>query len=821
VDIHTGTAGNDTFIADDTQTLKVTSAADVLNGGAGTDSLTIFGTPNAIPQISNIENVEVDSMAAAGTANFATVTGIQTMTIDRAVGAATVGVNNGVAVTLSNNAAATGAQTVNFGATDTSASLTLNNINTSTNVAVTLGGTNVSTVNIATTGAASSIGNLSLPTTMKTVNVSGDQNLTILDALDADLTTLNAASLTGKLTVTSGAVTDAGAVAGVDGNDLSITGGSGNDSINVSAADEADEVAVDAGAGNDTVTINTTAYTAATPTSAGDNIKGGAGADILAVAGNIHASNMSAVITGFETIRFTTSAAATDMSVNRLGITDFHLSGANTDVVLSGLTATTTVKITDANADLTASLATLGTADTLTVTLESTSGTGTALIANSHDVVNIVSTKAAADAATVVNELETTSATSAATLNISGDTELTIVSAALQADAAVNAAAMSGKLTSTFITNVRTYTGGTGNDVLSIVAGGLKQGNTFAGGTGTDTLNVKAAASQDMGIVGLTGFETLNLTTAGANVGDFRNVTGLTTVNVTGSAAVDDLTLNRLSADTTLSFGASIDQVVTTLNTGTSQKVAFSAAATVTNITLDSGTTSLTVTSDDGNATADEAMGVFTDIDGTSLASITVLGKDRTNLGTLEATTTSVDASGATGGLTVTASATATSIIGSQAADAITGGSGNDTITGGAGNDTIVGGAGVDSITGGAGNDTITLGAGSDVLVFTSHGAANADTITDYSVAEDSIHLSLAAFAGLGVAGVALSGTAFLAGAGANAGTDAAHRIVYNTTNGELWFDSDGNAAGGAAAVLIGTFTGNPALVAAEFTIIT
>ncbi|MDU7589082.1 MAG: hypothetical protein E7K47_17140, partial [Acidovorax sp.] len=124
IDNFTGTSGNDTFIADDTQTTKVTSAGDVLNGGAGTDSLTIYGTPNAIPQISNIENVEIDSMADTGSANFSTITGIQTMTIDRAAGAATVSVNDGVAVTLSNNALATKVQTVNFGATDTSASLT-------------------------------------------------------------------------------------------------------------------------------------------------------------------------------------------------------------------------------------------------------------------------------------------------------------------------------------------------------------------------------------------------------------------------------------------------------------------------------------------------------------------------------------------------------------------------------------------------------------------------------------------------------------------------------------------------------------------------
>lgn len=735
VDNFTGGAGNDTFVADDTQTAKVTSAADMLDGGAGIDSLTIYGTPNGIPLISNIEIVEVDSMANTGAANFSTISGIQTVIIDRAVGAATVSVNNGVAVTLSNNAISA-TQTVNFGSTDTTASLTLNKISTLTGVDVALTGAAVSTVNIATTGAASSIGNLNLATTMKTVNVSGNQDLTVVDALDGDLDVLNASSLTGKLNVTSAnnAATQDDAVSGVDVTDLAITGGSGDDSINVAANVADNEISVDAGAGNDTVTIKAgTAYTAATSTNAGDSIKGGAGTDILAVAGNINASDMSAAITGFETIKFTAAATGTSMSVNKLGITDFQLSGTGTDVVLSGLTAATTVKISDDGSDLTASLAALGTADTLTVTLESTSASGSILIANSHDVVNIVSTKASTDAATVVNELEnTTSATSAATLNISGDTELTIQSAALKADASVNAASMSGKLTSTFSTAVQSYTGGTGVDTLSLVAGGLKQGNIFDGGAGADSLTVAATSAQNMGIIGLSGFETVNLASSGAGtdtvIGDFRNVTNLTTLKIVGGDVTDNFTLNRLSADTVVSFGGTVANVVTTLNSGTSQQVAFHAAGTVGSLALDAATTSLTVTSDDGDATTAEAMGVVT-VSGNSLASITVLGNDDLNLNTLANTVTAVDASASKGNLTVTASdAVNTSIIGSQVADNITGGAKDDTITGGKGDDVLSGAGGHDTfvfadtgLNNGADTLTFTAGAGAsgDILNFT------------------------------------------------------------------------------------------------------
>jgi hypothetical protein len=163
--------------------------------------------------------------------------------------------------------------------------------------------------------------------------------------------------------------------------------------------------------------------------------------------------------------------------------------------------------------------------------------------------------------------------------------------------------------------------------------------------------------------------------------------------------------------------------VTTTINTGTSQKVAFSGNFAVAALTLDSGTTSLTVTSDDGNATANEAGGSFTGgFSGTSLTTVNVLGNDKVNLGTLTTTVTKVDASAAKGALTVTASATATTVVGSQEADNITGGASADIITGGKGYDSLDGGAGADNYvfeaTGAAnGQDTVAIAAG-DVLNF-------------------------------------------------------------------------------------------------------
>ena len=685
-----------------------------------------------------IENVVLDNSADGSTISLVNATGLTSVTVQNAIGATDTTVASGVAVTLKANADATKAQVVDFGATATSASIVLNGVTTNTTVDVEAQGAKVTTLNIATTGAASTVGNLNVDAKMATVVITGDQNLTITDAVEEAVEVINASAFTGKLNVTTAnqATTPDALVGTVDVTDITVTGGSGNDTINIAANAADNEVSVSAGTGDDKVVIKTAvAYSAATATNAGDLIAGGEGADTLSIDGDVSAADLSAVITGFEVLEFTADATGTDMSVNKLGITQFTM-GDTIDVTLTGLAAASTATLSGAGtgadaSTLTAAIGTDTTTDVLSVILESTGGTTASVLAlTNYDTLNLSSTKATADAATVTNTLGSITSVTTSALNISGTQDLTITTAALKAAAVVTSTA-TGAVTSTFSTSVKTYTGGTGVDTLNLVAGDLKQGNTFAGGAGADKLSVTAAANQDLGIIGLTGFETVTLTSdtavaANTTVGDFRNVTDLSTLNiVSGNAGDDSFTLNRLSADTTLTFGSNLADVVTTINTGTTQKVAFTGNYTVASLTLDSGTTSLTVTSDDGDATASEAGGVFSALSGTSLTSITVLGNDETDLGTLSTTVTSVNASAAKGTLTVTASATATTIVGSQDADTITGGAGNDTITGGKGIDTIDGGAGTDKIIfadTGANN-------GADLLTFTAGAGASADVM--------------------------------------------------------------------------------------------
>lgn len=139
----------------------------------------------------------------------------------------------------------------------------------------------------------------------------------------------------------------------------------------------------------------------------------------------------------------------------------------------------------------------------------------------------------------------------------------------------------------------------------------------------------------------------------------------------------------------------------------------------------------------------------------------------------------------------------------------------NNVLIGGSGNNVLNGGAGADKLDGGAGKDTLIGGAGADIFVFdTSIGGVNVDTITDFSVIDDTIKLANAVFTHLNV-GV-LNAVNFVANSSGLA-MDANDYIVYNPTTGALFYDADGNASGSAAQIaLVGTSI-HPALTYADF----
>jgi Ca2+-binding RTX toxin-like protein len=155
------------------------------------------------------------------------------------------------------------------------------------------------------------------------------------------------------------------------------------------------------------------------------------------------------------------------------------------------------------------------------------------------------------------------------------------------------------------------------------------------------------------------------------------------------------------------------------------------------------------------------------------------------------------------GGLAVDPTDLGDIISGGNGNDDIRGNGGDDYLNGDDGDDTIIGGLGTDFIKGGSGNDYLRGGLDLDYFVFDTalNATTNMDTIQAFVVGTDLIGLSQAIFAGIGAV---LDASEIQFGTAAN---DAAQRIIYNSTTGQLFYDSNGNVNGSADQVLFATLT--------------
>jgi Ca2+-binding RTX toxin-like protein len=185
------------------------------------------------------------------------------------------------------------------------------------------------------------------------------------------------------------------------------------------------------------------------------------------------------------------------------------------------------------------------------------------------------------------------------------------------------------------------------------------------------------------------------------------------------------------------------------------------------------------------------------------------------------------------------------SIFGGEGADNVSGGigndllsgeSGNDTLSGDEGDDTIYGGAGNDVLTGGVGNDTLVTSAGNDVLtggagndVFSFQSPAGhvgydaavigTSTITDFASGSDTISISSCLIGGFGYYGV-LQAADFASvsnEAEFNTAASSDAKIIYNSSNGSLFFNANGATAGLGNGSQFATVQGAPALSINDF----
>ncbi|NEQ36033.1 MAG: trypsin-like serine protease [Okeania sp. SIO3I5] len=180
---------------------------------------------------------------------------------------------------------------------------------------------------------------------------------------------------------------------------------------------------------------------------------------------------------------------------------------------------------------------------------------------------------------------------------------------------------------------------------------------------------------------------------------------------------------------------------------------------------------------------------------------------------------------GGTGNDTINGARGNDRLVGRDGDDLLIGRRGKDILLGGAGDDVLEGGIGRDRLNGGAGNDTLSGGGGIDRFIFNTNEQFQSedvgiDEITDFSqTQEDILLLDLGTFTAID----SDSGTGFsiadefatVANDGQAATSDAV--IVYNSNNGNLFYNPNGNAAGFGSGGQFATLTNTVSLEAEDF----
>ncbi len=122
----------------------------------------------------------------------------------------------------------------------------------------------------------------------------------------------------------------------------------------------------------------------------------------------------------------------------------------------------------------------------------------------------------------------------------------------------------------------------------------------------------------------------------------------------------------------------------------------------------------------------------------------------------------------------------------SDANNSLYGLGGNDTLLGSGGSDILDGGTGNDYLLSFGGSDKLTGGTGADNFGFFD-SSDGIDTITDFSVADDTITVYPSGFNGGLTAGAVITPAQFVLG---TAAIDKSDRFIYNQKTGGLFFDS-------------------------------
>lgn len=530
-----GTGGNDTLNGYINTTAASTSttltAADVINGGAGTDSLvlTVEGAAAAALPASSITSVENfffrDVAALASTYNFGSINGEAQVWADTATNAVTFAdLGAGTTVGFKGNNVLTNLGNVSFNmATATDAVSIAIDGGVKNVVAPTITATagTATAATISSTGAANTVGAVKLSggtNTVTSLTVNAATNLTAaLTATDFAGTAKLVVTGAGKVNLDAGFDGDTiDASANTGGLTISTTTGVTKSVIGSAAADSVTLIGtltsagkIDLGAGNDMLLTGLGAAIVGT-----NVIDGGAGTDSIS-ASLINAAN-AAAIKNFENLDLSAhTATALDVElVTGSAITGLTLAGGVGGATLTNVAAGVGLSVAGANTGVTTigvKGAAAGTADTFAVTF---AGAAAAPLAASIKAGTVV-----------LNGVETVSVASAGAANTWNSIALT-----------------DDKL------KVVTITGDKNLDLTFVGANGTNTGVGLGGGV--NTIDGSAATGK------------LNINTTDVTADDKASV-GLT---VKGGSAADTITLAQKA---TVDAGAGNDTIVSAATGGT------------------------------------------------------------------------------------------------------------------------------------------------------------------------------------------------------------------------------------------------------------
>lgn len=538
-DNFTGGAGTNLFFGDETNGTVTVSAADTITGGGGssTNTFKVYGWKGGMPSMTGIQTVFIgnNNQGTAGTNfTFGSSTGITTLVIDNTGGNANYQytVPGATTITYQNDAGGKGAG-FNVGSSDTSVTVALNGVVTSTKGVVNLYGAALAAATLNVTGASKiNLENTSQPSgswantasvtagVLKTLTVTGTGNITLnatdgtagatgSDQASTILTTIDASGNSGTQTILApSALTN-------------LKGGSAGGTYDISLATATNVTMTFLSSGTNTVILNDTDVQATK--SQGLTNVGTIGAELTGSAGTSFAINLTKIASSTSTLSVVGSLVDGSLNTGSVG-------GAGVTITFNAGTDTLNLGTSDWSKGSSLVLVAngTGTSDVLNLNVNSATanaalgtagGPNNALTVTGFETVNLGVNAGAGGSENLFSSLSASPS--------GGGTE--------QVNVTLNNSA------GTYTLGGAVTLGGIGSKMVVTGSGGLTLGGVFTGGT--------------LDASGLTGALVMSSALATAGTAGTVIKGGTTGSTLVSSIGLDNITANAAKSDKVVLFG--------------------------------------------------------------------------------------------------------------------------------------------------------------------------------------------------------------------------------------------------------------------------